>query len=186
MVLLPICGIFQLALRRWDVQSSYGFAVQKANAGIERMQADGANAISDSTDTTPGGNTIYYFTVPPNADKDPSGNYVPEIVNSQLTYVNGIDIGFYLSDITGNVNVINGTVLWRATRPSGGANWTPDASWSKVNTNVARCDQVQSFTFDGSAAPPNAVDITLTVQQTQGHTVKAYTVSRRIYEPNHN
>ncbi len=183
-VLLPICGILQLALRRWDVQASYNFAVQKSNVALQRIQADGSNAISDSFSTRPSGNLIYYFTIP--LDKDANGHYIPERVDADLTYVDGTDVGYYLSDITGNVDVTGGTVLWRATRPASTSTWTPDTSWSKVNTNVARCSSVQSLVFDSTTAPPNAVKVTITVQQVQGHTTKTYTQSREIYEEYHN
>jgi hypothetical protein len=104
------------------------------------------------------------------------------------TYVGGTDVGYYLSDITGSVDVTGGTILWRATRPTGTSTWTPDTQWSLVNTNVARCNNVTSLAFDDNQAlyPANSVNVTITASYTQGKVTSSYSQVRDVYLEDHN
>jgi len=176
-------SIFQLGIRRWDVQTSYAYSMQTINASLERIGKDARNAMTIDP-IAAGANTLYVFTLP--TDQDASGNYVPENVSGNILYVEGPQVCYYLSDITGTTTVTGGTILWRGTAPAGSSTFTPDMSWSRVNTTVARCSGVQSFTLDTSGVTANAVMLNMTVAGTSGHTTKTYTIQREMYMTNHN
>lgn len=183
-VILPIWGILQLAMRRWNQQASYGLAMQTTNVALQAVQSDGLNAIDWSSTVETGGNTLYYFILPDNKDAT-NTYYVPEIVNSAVEYVPGPESGYYLSDLTGSLTVTNGTNLWHATKPLGGS-WTPDTSWSLVNTSMARCPNVTTLSFNDASSPSNAVQVTITASYTEGTTTNSYTQVRQVYFENHN
>ena len=90
-MLIGICEILQLAVRRWDIQTSYSVSVGTVDTALERVQADARFATTFSTSSV-AGNPIYIFTLPANTDA--AGNYVPQRVSGALQYVAGPKVCF--------------------------------------------------------------------------------------------
>ena len=194
-LLFAVVNVFQIGIRRWDVQTSFAYSLETSNTAIEKIGRDARNATSFTTATS-GSNTLYEFTMPFDIDNTtsnivdtglPKGIYVPERPDTDLTYADGTQVCYYLSDITGGQSVTGGTILWRATAPTGSSTFTADKSWSLVNTSVARCSGIQSFAISQPATDPdNTVEIDMTVLGTSGHTTHTYTIMREMYMANHN
>ena len=196
-LLFSVVSVFQIGIRRWDVQTSFAYSLQTSNTAIEKIEKDARNATSFTTAAS-GSNTLYEFTMPADIDsstKDnvdnsipsPGGIYIPERPDTDLTYADGVQYCYYLSDITGGQSVTGGTILWRASAPAGSSTFTKDTSWSLVNTTVARCSGIQSFAISQPAANPDTtVQVDMSVAGTSGHTTHTYTISREMYMGNHN
>ena len=176
-MLIGICEILQLAVRRWDIQTSYSVSVGTVDTALERVQADARFATTFSTSSV-AGNPIYIFTLPANTDA--AGNYVPQRVSGALQYVAGPKVCFYLSDLTGGEGVANGTVLWRATAPTGSAVFTPDQSWSLVNRTLGRCSNIQSFSISTTGMPINSAQVSIALSDTTGFQTHNYSVVREL------
>lgn len=190
-LIVGACEFYMLTIKQWDVQTSYGAAVTTTDAALERIEDDARYAISFTTKTS-GSNTLYVFTLPANSSSgtvttsqidalDATGNYIPQRVSGTLEYVAGPQVAFYLSNTTGSTSVSGGTVLWRATAAAGSTTFTPDSSWSLVNSSVGRCQGVQSFSITTNGMPSNAVLVSLSSTSTSGPQSKAYSTSRELY-----
>lgn len=203
-----VVSVFQISIHRWDVQTSFSYSLEAIDAAEGQIGSDARNAVSFTTATS-GGNTLYEFTLPDNCNTNatyctsgtvsPSnidqvnagGVYAPVSVSGNLLYADGPQVAYYLSDITGAQTVTGGSVLWRATAPLGSTMFTPDKSWSLVNTSVARCSGITSFNLEDLNEdlnlPANAVEINMTVTETSNHTSNTFTVSDyEISMMNHN
>jgi hypothetical protein len=176
-MLIGICEILQLCIRRWDIQTSYNISVSGVDTALQRIQSDARFATSFTT-TTVGANTLYVFTLP--ANKDAAGNYIPQRVSGALEYVAGPQVCFYLSDITGAQDAANGTILWRATAPAGSSVFTADTSWSLANSTVGRCPNVQSFSITTAGMPANSAQVSLTLEGASGFQTHTYSIVRQL------
>jgi type II secretory pathway pseudopilin PulG len=195
-LLYGVVGIYVLALHRWDFQTSYGIAIQTTGTALEAIDDDARNAISFTT-LAEGSNTLYVFTLPSAAEVNGATvtvtpqnmdavTYIPARTDGvDLDYDNGLQVCYYLSDITGSQTVTGGTILWRATAPAKSSTFTPDKTWSLVNTSQARCSGVQSFSIAASGTD-NMVLLTMSVIGASGHQSYSYSVSRDLYEMDHN
>lgn len=177
-ILATLCMAYQYSLNRWDVITCSGIAMSSADTALERIEKDARSATGFTTSTV-SGNTLYIFTLPANTNG--SGQYIPQRVGGSLSYVNGPQVCFYLSDITGSQSVTNGTILWRGTAPAGSSTFTKDSSWSLVNTSTARCDNMQTFNITTSGMPQHTVQVNISLSNTSGHKSSTYTISRNIY-----
>lgn len=206
-LLFAAFGTLQIAISRWDVQTSLGYALQTVNSAEQEIAFDARNAVDFTTETS-GSNTLYVFSLPAdcqvnatyctsgssstsNIDQlNANGEYVPEVVSGNLYYVDGPQVAYYLSDITGSTSVAGGTILWRALAPAGSSMFTPDKSWSLVNSSVARCPGVTSFALEDSTVnsnvPANAVEIDMNVNETSGHRSNSQSLTQDLYMMNSN
>lgn len=106
------------------------------------VEREARQAIRFEVRTSTSGKSLYTFILPANTDA--GGNYTPVRTSTGLTYQEGRQVQYYLSDATGSPTA-NGNILWRATAPAGSTAFTPDTTWSMRNSTQPRYPTLQSF-----------------------------------------
>ena len=182
-VLLAVSGIFLGIQRQWAYSATRGKAVEAAEIALDQIATDIRNAIAlQAVD----GTKTFTFSLP--ANMDAQGNYVPARVGPSIQYVAGSRIHYYLSDSTGAAGT--GTMLWRETNslPSGNSGWTADSAWSLAagSGSKTKYNNVSALTFTTAGLPTNVVQVSVTVQVTEGQQTYTLTLQRSVYLSNHN
>ena len=178
MVMTLTALVFSLVLDIWHVSAvnqkhllTKSASFSGTTSILNTVAKETRSAIRFETRYSTSGKPLYTFILP--ADSDASGNFTPVRTASGLTYREGRQVQYYLSDATGSPTA-NGQFLWRATAPAGSTVFTPDTAWSRRTSTQSRYDLLSSFQISLANSWGTQVAIEAQVAASEGARTSAY------------